>query len=156
MEVIMEKISPYSKKMWTIEGLFSTGVILAIAVVLNIFLEFNALWKYGLICCIYVLAFLILIYSLVLPKYKYEKYRYHMNDERIILKYGVFTESNVIIPMRRVQYVDTEQGIILKRYKLIKLTVHTAGGEYKIPYLESEIGSNLGMTITKIVQEKCI
>ena len=53
-------------------------------------------------------------------------------------------------------YVDTEQGIILKKYKLINLTVHTAGGEYAIPYLESEVGSNLQLSIAKIVQEKNI
>ncbi|MBK5241053.1 PH domain-containing protein [Clostridium sp.] len=152
----MEKISPYSRKMWTIEGLFSAGFILAIAVVLNIVIKFNALWKYALIGSIYGLVFLILIYSLFLPKYKYEKFRYHMDEEKIILKYGVFSETSVIIPMRRVQYVDTEQGLILKKFKLIKLTVHTAGGQHKIPYLENEIGSNLGMSITKIVQEKCI
>lgn len=156
MEVIMEKISHYSRKMWTIEGLISAGVILAIAVVLNIFLEFNVLWKYVLIGSIYGIAFLILIYSLFIPKYKYEKFRYHMDEEKIILKYGVFFETSVIIPMRRVQYVDTEQGIILKKYKLIKLTVHTAGGQHEIPFLESEIGNKLGISITKIVQEKCI
>ena len=55
--------------------------------------------------------------------------------------------------MSRVQYVDTDQGIILRKYKLINLTVHTAGGAYKIPYLESEIGNALQLSITKTVQE---
>ena len=152
----MKRISPYSRKMWAIDGLTITGIFLIIAVALNIFLEFNALWKYILTCSIYGLALIILINSLVMPKYKYEKFRYDMDDDKIILKYGVFTEKNVIIPMSRVQYVDTEQGIILKKYKLINLTVHTAGGEYAIPYLESEVGSNLQLSIAKIVQEKNI
>lgn len=152
----MKRISPYSRKMWTIDGLTITGVFLIIAVALNIFLEFNALWKYILTCSIYGLALIILINSLIMPKYKYEKFRYDMDEDKIILKYGVFTEKNVVIPMSRVQYVDTEQGIILKKYKLINLTVHTAGGEYEIPYLESEVGSNLQLSIAKIVQEKNI
>ena len=152
----MKKISPYSRKMWTIDGLIATGIFLVIAVSVNIFLEFNALWKYILTGSIYGLALIILINSLFMPKYKYEKFRYDMDEEKITLKYGVFTEINVIIPMRRVQYVDTEQGIILRKHKLINLTVHTAGGEYQIPYLESEVGSKLQLSIAKIVQERSI
>ena len=44
----MKKISPYSRKIWTIKGLITTGIFLVIAIILNIFLEFNALWKYVL------------------------------------------------------------------------------------------------------------
>lgn len=152
----MKKISPFSRKMWTIDGLVVTGVFLIIAVILNIFIGFDSLWKYILICTTYVVTLMILINSLLIPKYKYEKFTYDMDEEKITLKYGVFTEINVIIPMSRVQYVDTEQGIILKKYKLINLTIHTAGGAYKIPFLESEIGNVLQLSIAKTVQERSI
>lgn len=152
----MEKISPYSRKMWTIEGLLTTVFFLIVAVALNVFLDFNVLWKYILTYSLYAVALIILINSIIIPKCKYEKFRYHMDEEKITLKYGVFIETNVIIPMRRVQYVDTEQGIILRKYKLINLTVHTAGGDYVIPFLESEVGNRLQLSISKIVQEKSI
>jgi hypothetical protein len=156
MEGNMERISPYSRKMWTIEGLLTTVFFLIIGVTLNIFLEFNVLWKYILTYSLYAVALIILINSLFIPKCKYEKFGYYMDDEKITLKYGVFIQTNVIIPMRRVQYVDTEQGIILRKYKLINLTVHTAGGEYVIPFLDSEVGNILQLSISKIVQEKSI
>ncbi|WP_298837004.1 PH domain-containing protein [Clostridium sp.] len=149
----MKKISPFSQKMWTIDGLVLTSVFLIIGVALSIFLGFDSIWKYILISIVYVVTIIILINSLFIPKYKYEKFSYYMDEEKIILKHGVFTEINVIIPMSRVQYVDTDQGIILRKYKLINLTVHTAGGAYKIPYLESEIGNALQLSITKTVQE---
>jgi membrane protein YdbS with pleckstrin-like domain len=152
----MKKISPHSRKLWTIDGLITTGIFLAIAVVLNIFLDFNSLWKYVLVCSLYALALIILINSLFMPKYKYEKFKYEMDEEKIIIKYGVFTEKNIVIPMKRVQYVDTEQGIILRKYKLINLTVHTAGGHYEIPYLESAVGNEIQLNIAKIVQERSI
>ena len=152
----MKKISPFSQKMWTIDGLVLTSVFLIIAIALSIFLGFDSIWKYALISIVYVVTLIILFNSLFIPKYKYEKFSYDMDDEKIILKYGVFTEINVIIPMSRVQYVDTEQGIILKKYNLINLTIHTAGGTYKIPYLESEIGNILQSSIVKTVQERSI
>jgi len=152
----MKKISPFSQKMWAIDGFIATGIFLIVAVVLNIFLNYNALWKYILTGSTYGVSILVLIYSLLMPKYKYEKFRYDIDEEKITLKYGVFTEINVIIPMTRVQYVDTEQGIIIRKYNLINLQVHTAGGSYSIPFLEKEVGSKLQLSITKTVQEKNI
>jgi len=152
----MRKISQYSQKMWTIYGLIATMIFLAIGVTLNVLLDFNAKWKYILTCSIYGITLIILIDSLLMPKYKYKKFEYDIDEEKIILNYGVFIEKKVIIPMRRVQYVDTEQGIILRKYKLINLTIHTAGGQHEIPYLESEIGNEIQLRIAKIVQEKII
>ena len=152
----MKKISPYSRKIWTINGLIATGIFLVIAIILNIFLEFNAIWKYVLTFSIYGLALLILIDSWFMPKYRYRKFRYDVDDEKIIIRYGVFTERNVVIPMKSVQYVKTEQGIILRKYKLINLKVHTGGGHHIIPYLESEAGKSAEQSIAKILQEKSI
>jgi len=149
----MKRISSFSKKMWALDGFIGVGIILIIAVVLSVFLEFNALWKYILTASIYAVALLTLIYSQVMPKYKYEKFRYDIDEEKISLIFGVFSQRNVIIPMKRVQYVDTEQGIIIKRYNLIKLTIHTAGGAYKIPFLEKDIGDKLQLDITNIVRD---
>lgn len=149
----MKRISPFSRKMWAIDGFIGAGIILIIAVILNAFLEFNALWKYILTGSIYGVALLTLIYSLLMPKYKYEKFGYDIDGEKISLIFGVLSQRNVIIPMKRVQYVDTEQGIIIKRYNLINLTIHTAGGAYKIPFLEKEIGDKLQMDITNIVRD---
>ncbi|MGH4121484.1 MAG: PH domain-containing protein [Clostridium sp.] len=152
----MRKISTYSRKMWTIDGLITTGVFLSIAVVLNVFLEFDALWKCVLTISIYGLALIFFINSLLMPKYKFEKFTYDIDEEKIILKHGVFIEKNIAIPMKRIQYVDTEQGLILRKHKLVNLTVHTAGGQFVIPYLESEIGNEIQLSIAKIVQEKSI
>lgn len=149
----MKNISPYAVKMWRISGLISASIILIIAVVLNIFLQFNALWKYVLIISIYGLAVIILISSFVMSKYKYEKFGYDIDEDKIILKFGVLTENTVVIPMKRVQYVDIEQGVILRKYNLVKLRVYTAGGNYEIPYLEKAVGNEVQVGIAKVVQE---
>ncbi|MGH4050140.1 MAG: PH domain-containing protein [Clostridium sp.] len=149
----MKRISPFSRKMWALDGFISGGIFLIIAVILNVFLEFNALWKYILVGSIYGIVLLVIVYSRIMPKYKYEKFRYDIDGEKISLIFGVFSQRNVIIPMKRVQYVDTEQGIIIKRYNLINLTIHTAGGAYKIPFLGKEIGDKLQLDITNIVRD---
>ncbi|MBU3144175.1 PH domain-containing protein [Clostridium sp. CF012] len=152
----MKKISAYSRKIWTIKGLIATGIFLAIAVALNISLEFNDLWKYVIIFSIYGLALIILINSLFMSKYRYEKYRYEIDAQKIILRYGVFNEKNIVIPMKKVKYVDIKQGIILKKYKLIDLNVHTAGGFYVIPCLDIEVGKKTQISIAKFIQERSI
>lgn len=152
----MKKISANSRKIWTIKGLIATGIFLAIAVTLNIFLEFNILWKYAITFSMYGLTLIILINSIFMTKYRYKKYRYEIDAEKIILRYGIFNEKNVVIPMERVKYSYMKQEKILKKYKLINLTVHTFGGYYVIPYLESEEGKKAQLSISKIVQERNI
>jgi membrane protein YdbS with pleckstrin-like domain len=156
MEVTMIKISAYSRKIWTIKGLISTGIFLAIAVTLNICLEFNVLWKYVVTYSIYGFAMFFLINSVFMTKYRYEKYKYEMDAQKIILRYGIFNERNIVIPMKKVKYADTRQGIILKKYNLINLKVHTAGAHYVIPYLDIEVGKNAQLSISKFVQERSI
>ena len=112
----MKRISPFSTKLWAIDGFITSGIFLVIAVILNIFLEFNGLWKDILIVGIKGISIIVLVCSLFIPKHKYEKFRYDIDEEKISLRFGVVQEKNVIIPMERVQYVDTEQGIRIKRY----------------------------------------
>lgn len=97
-----------------------------------------------------------LINSLFLPKYRFEKYRYEIDKEKIILRYGIFNEKNVVIPMGKVRYAHANQGMMLKKYNLINLTVHTFAVQYQIPYLKSDIGRTAELSITKIVQERSI
>ena len=153
----MKKISVCSLKVWTIKGLIISGIFLLIAVTLNITLGASYLWKYVVTFSIYGLALIMLINSLFMSKYRFEKFRYKIDEEKIILRYGVFNEKNVVIPMQRVQFVDIQQGIILKKYKLINLNIYTAGGHYVIPYLESEVGKRAQLCIAKnIIQERGI
>ena len=97
----MKIISPFSTKLWAIDGFITSGIFVFILVIFNIFLELNDLWKYILTGSIYGISIIVLVCSLFIPKYKYEKFRYDIDEEKISLRYGVLKERNVIIPMSK-------------------------------------------------------
>ncbi len=152
----MSRISAYSRNIWTIKGLITTGIFLIIAVGLNISLEFNVSWKYLITWGIYAVTLIFLLDSLFISKYRYKKYRYEMDRAKVILRYGVVNEKNLVIPMKMVNHVDIKQGLLLKKYKLVNLMLHTAGGYYVIPYLDIEVGKRAKLSIEKIIQERSI
>lgn len=79
-----------------------------------------------------------LVYLLVSPKIRYEKYRYCITKDRIDVKEGfIFTERN-IVPIERLHKIAIEKGPIDNIFGLSKVIVTTAGGDVTISFLEDE------------------
>lgn len=76
-----------------------------------------------------------------------QTYRYFVNSERLDIKEGVIIRKHITIPMFRVQHVSVEQGIILRKMKLAKIVIHTAGSSYNIPALDKTDADELKETI---------
>lgn len=77
--------------------------------------------------------------GVILPKIRWRQWRYEIGEQEIELKYGVFVIKRVLIPMVRVQHVNTEQGPFLRKYGLATVTVSTAAGAHEIPALSQEV-----------------
>ena len=71
----------------------------------------------------------------VTPKIRWLQWRFDVLEEEIDLHHGIFWRRRVIIPLVRVQNVETRQGPILRANGLASLTVATAGGQHEIPGL---------------------
>ena len=72
----------------------------------------------------------------VLPGVRYRRWRFEVGDEEIDLRHGGFTLRRTLVPMRRVQHVDSSSGVVERALDLATLTVHTAAGTVSIPGLE--------------------
>mgnify|MGYP006160374619 CR=1 FL=1 len=55
--------------------------------------------------------------------------------EEIDLRHGLFTVRRTLVPIRRVQHVDTESGPLQGMFELATVSFHTAAGSTKIPAL---------------------
>ena len=58
-------------------------------------------------------AFFQLLYF---PNIRWKIWRYEVREQEIEIQSGLFIVKRTLIPMVRVQHVDTEQGPILKKY----------------------------------------
>ncbi|MCS1351607.1 PH domain-containing protein [Mechercharimyces sp. CAU 1602] len=70
------------------------------------------------------------------PKLRWKRWRYEVTENEIELQYGVWIVKRTLIPMVRVQHVDTKQGPLLRRYGLAAVMISTAAGTHEIPALE--------------------
>ena len=71
----------------------------------------------------------------VVPELRWRRWRYEIRDEEIDLMHGAFVVRRTLIPIRRVQHVDTESGPLQGSFGLTTVTFHTAAGGIEIPAL---------------------
>lgn len=99
---------------------------------------------------------LLLLYSYIniflLPVWRWKRWRYQVYEQEIDLQRGIFIMKRTLIPMIRVQHVDTKQGPILKKFGLSTVTISTAATIHEIPALPEEEGSELRDRISTLAR----
>lgn len=88
----------------------------------------------------------------LLPKWRWKRWRYEVREQEIELQYGVFIIKRTLIPMIRVQHVDTQQGPLLRKYGLATVTISTAATVHEIPALDMEEAEGLRTSISGLAR----
>lgn len=94
----------------------------------------------------------IFVFIYLLPKLRYRRWRYEIFEQEIYIQRGILIMKRTIIPMIRVQHVDTEQGPILKKYALATVSISTAATTHLIPALREEDASRLRDRISTLAR----
>jgi len=71
-----------------------------------------------------------------IPRLRWRRWRYEVREDEIDLRSGLWTIRRTLVPIRRVQHVDTESGVLQAVFELASVTFHTAAGATQIPALE--------------------
>ncbi|MFB4163359.1 PH domain-containing protein [Alteribacillus sp. JSM 102045] len=137
------RISKKALSVWRIKGVIATAIFSMVPLILFfIYYRFQLplfyVWVSGISVAVYGLWQIV-----ILPKIRWNMWRYEVYGKEIELLRGVFIARHTLIPMTRVQHVDTEQGPIYKRYGLTTVTISTAAGVHEIPALSEQVGSRL-------------
>ena len=69
------------------------------------------------------------------PEVLWRRWRYEVRAEELDLRHGLLTVKRTLVPIRRVQHVDTSSGALQGMFDLASVSVHTAAGETEIPAL---------------------
>ncbi|WP_243388342.1 PH domain-containing protein [Bacillus kexueae] len=99
----------------------------------------------------YILYWIVSV--MYVPSVKYRMWRYEVREHEVELQYGVFVVKRVLVPMIRVQHVDTSEGPILRKYKLANVTIATAATVHEIPALDVEKADQLRDYISQLARE---
>ncbi|MBN7774183.1 PH domain-containing protein [Clostridium aminobutyricum] len=98
------------------------------------------------------------VWVIVAPIIRYKRYKYYIDDERLIVVEGLWFITKDLAPIERVHQIAITRGPIDRIYGLSKVIATTAGGNIVIRFLENhiaeEIAENLGIKIGTIVKDQ--
>lgn len=148
----INQISPKGLKVWRLYGIMHSAIMLVIVVgagILNWWLE-GPFWIYVIGAVVAILYTYLFVY--LFPKLRWLRWRYEVREQEIELQYGIFIIKRTLVPMVRVQHVDTEQGPILRKYNLASITISTAATSHTIPALITNEADELRSRISTLAR----
>lgn len=87
-----------------------------------------------------------------IPALRWRRWRYEVREQEIEIQKGLFVVKRTLIPMIRVQHVDSSQGPLLKKYRLASVTISTAATVHEIPALDEEEAEELRYSISRLAR----
>ena len=146
------RISEKGLTVWRIAGaiqsiisLIITGGIIALTVIFD--------WPLWIMAAVIILLIIdVYIVVMLIPALRWKRWRYEVRENEIELQHGVFIVKRTLVPMIRVQHVDTRQGPILRKYQLATVAISTAATVHEIPALEMDEAEELRYFISKLAR----
>lgn len=139
-------------KVWKISGAIYIGIfwlLIISAAVLSYIFDWPY-WFAGIAAIINLLFSYLFIF--LFPKLRYRRWRYEIFEQEIYIQHGIFIMTRTLIPMIRVQHVDTEQGPIMKGFQVASVSISTAATVHSIPALSEEDASDLRDRISDLAK----
>lgn len=148
----VNQISEKGLRVWRVYGIIQTFFVLLLAIgagVLTYIFDWPMYIYFisGIVVVLYAYFFVYLF-----PKIKWLRWRYEVRESEIELQHGLFIVKRTLIPMVRVQHVDTSQGPILRKYSLAGITISTAATNHEIPALVMEEADELRSRISSLAR----
>lgn len=137
------KLTPRAIRVWQWSNSIRTLFFFIIPIVYAIVFGLDGFHQW-IVISIAILVFAYWILSIVLMPYlSWKNWRYAIDENEIDLKRGVIFKTRTLIPLSRVQHVDTRQGPLLRGYNLASVTISTAATTHEIPALDSVIADRV-------------
>ena len=71
-----------------------------------------------------------------MPALRWRTWRYGIDDREVDLQRGWWTRTRTVVPMARIQHVDTARGPLQRHFGLASVVLYTAAGANEIPALD--------------------
>lgn len=146
------RISQRGLKVWRITGALNSlllWILVIIAGVLTYFFD----WPIWIMAAGAGIVLIITILSIfIIPSIRWQRWRYEVTEHELELQYGVLFIHRTLVPMVRVQHVDTSQGPILKKYDLATVSISTAATVHEIPAVDIHEAEELRRSISALAR----
>jgi membrane protein YdbS with pleckstrin-like domain len=138
------QLDPRAKQLWrlgsAISGLVTVAVVALAALGAQRVAEFDIRWAWLAIGVTFALAAL---NAWISPALRYRYWRYEIRADETDLQHGWFTRTRQLVPMARIQHVDTRSGPLDRRFGLASVVLYTAAGAALIPALATDVAADV-------------
>lgn len=87
------------------------------------------------------------------PTIAFKRHKYKISDQSIETITGIYAIKHTIIPIRRLQQIDINEGMINRMFGLVDINLITAGESSKIEFIEKEKAELIISILTEKINE---
>jgi membrane protein YdbS with pleckstrin-like domain len=95
---------------------------------------------------------LAVLFVFVLPPLVWRRWRYEIRPLEVDVQRGLLRVTRTLVPMTRVQHVDTRRGPLQRRLGLSTVVFYTAAGPNEIPQLAQDTASEVRDRIAELTR----
>jgi membrane protein YdbS with pleckstrin-like domain len=142
-----ERLSPLARWVWRLNWALGSAAALLAGMLLGDELDGalgTAAWAVPLAS--------LLIGTVVVPELRYRRWRWEVREGEVDIQSGVLTLRRSLIPMPRVQHVETTRGILEQALGLATVQIHTAAGGHTIPLLHASHADRIRERIAELAR----
>lgn len=150
-----ERLDPRARLLWRITGAGQTALIALASggVAAAIFFGSGApFYLWAAPAALTALAAIFL--AGVVPTLRWRRWRYEIREEEVDLQRGIVWVSRTLVPLARIQHVDTRTGPLERRLGLATVVFFTAAGPNQIPELSTPIADEVRDRIAELAREQ--
>jgi uncharacterized protein len=150
-----ERLDPRAKTLWRITGVLNMLPLLVGAAIASwALLRFGGVaFVVGILPVLGVLALTGLVVG-VMPGLRWRRWRYEIRPDEVDLQRGIFWISRTLVPLARIQHVDTRQGPLQRRFDLSTVVFYTAAGPNQIPELSTSVAAEARDRIAELTKDQ--
>lgn len=142
------QVSPRAKAWWTVRAAIRWVIVIPL-VTIAIAVIPDVPW-FVAVAAFLVLAAVAAAHMIVMPRFRYAFHRWEINAVAVYSQAGWLTRTRVLIPVARVQVIDTVSGPLERMFGLSTVTVTTASsaGTVRISGLPTETAQAIAAGLT--------
>ncbi|MCW9708638.1 PH domain-containing protein [Fodinibius salsisoli] len=148
------KLSKSAIKAWRVSTTLFMVVLILVPLLIWLFSFFggDAFSPWLLLSITIILIIMAALCIFFIPEIRWRRWSYDIDQHEIDLQSGIFIITRTLVPIKRVQHVDTRQGPILRSYELADVTISTAATTHRIPALNEKTADEVRDQISKFAR----
>ena len=148
-----QRLDPRAKTLWRITGTLGALPLLVVGASVSWSLLRVVPLLLGVLPLLAALALFVVLAGVV-PDLRWRRWRYEIRDEEVDLQRGIVWVSRTLVPLARIQHVDTQSGPLQRRFGLATVVFYTAAGANQIPELSAPVAAEVRDRIADLTREQ--